>query len=276
MATRCIIGVGGALSKEYPFRRAHIGRAFVEHVAAAHDFTPWRPVSSALADIAEIRGGGIVLCRLWSSEESSSSSSAGAGVSMPSATPAGLAALQCLRYIGAQSVQGIFLAHGELRRPCGQFGVGDGLLWKTAPWARHVAEALIGFDDKKGGRVQRLQIGVGSPSVTALLADSPFSSSVVRWGEEPMSPREAATITETVFPAAYEWLMKQWFGPQVVTPGVIYRRWLPQDVRKGEPGKPNELKAKARGSAKASSLPKRRSPNAIAHLNSTPPLWVIR
>ena len=60
---RCIVGLGGPRSADYPFRRVHIGRAFVEHVAVAHDYPVWRPLSSALADVCELDG--VVLCRLW-------------------------------------------------------------------------------------------------------------------------------------------------------------------------------------------------------------------
>ena len=44
--------------------QAHVGRAFVEYVATAQHFGPWRPNSVALADFAE-HGSGVVLCRLW-------------------------------------------------------------------------------------------------------------------------------------------------------------------------------------------------------------------
>ncbi|CAK0857888.1 unnamed protein product [Prorocentrum cordatum] len=100
---RAVLGVGGLRSAEYPLIRAHVGRAFVEHVAETHSFSPWRPVSGALADVCE-HGSGIVLCRLWPQRGGQGGESGD-----------GAAARQCLRYLGVQSGRHVALAHPEMR-----------------------------------------------------------------------------------------------------------------------------------------------------------------
>ncbi|CAK0857887.1 unnamed protein product, partial [Prorocentrum cordatum] len=99
---RAVLGVGGLRSAEYPLIRAHVGRAFVEHVAETHSFSPWRPVSGALADVCE-HGSGIVLCRLWPQRGGQGGESGD-----------GAAARQCLRYLGVQSGRHVALAHPEM------------------------------------------------------------------------------------------------------------------------------------------------------------------
>jgi len=90
--------------------------------------------------------------------------------------------MQCLSYIGMKYYQGVYLAQGELRRPCGQFGVRDSPMWTTAPWACDAAEAVIGQDAYEGCRVQGLQTGVGTHSGTSLLSGVASLPSVVCWG----------------------------------------------------------------------------------------------
>ena len=102
MTHRCIIGLGGSLSADFPLFRAHVGRAFVEHVAEAHGFGPWRPTSAALADFAE-HGSGIVLCRLWHDSASGASS-------------APMAAKQCLKYVGVRSSDHFVIAQRRITK----------------------------------------------------------------------------------------------------------------------------------------------------------------
>mmetsp|Transcript_21548 Transcript_21548/g.59780 ORF Transcript_21548/g.59780 Transcript_21548/m.59780 type:complete len:101 (+) Transcript_21548:204-506(+) len=54
-----------------------------------------------------------------------------------------------------------------------------------------------------------------------------------QFGEAQLPAREAAELVSSVFPAAYEWLVKRWFGPGAITEGVIHWRVLPQDTRRG-------------------------------------------
>lgn len=207
MQGRCIIGVGGPRSAEYPFLRAHVGRAFVEHVADTHGYRRWQPVSSALADISE-HSSGLVLCRLWPV--------GGQGGRFADAA----AVRQCLRYLGVQSSKRAIIAHGEMRRPCGQFKVVEGLA-HTPFWASGVAGSLV--PAQLSSKIWSLEIGVGPERKRE---GKSFS-------EASMSPKEAAAVVQGVFPAAYEWLLKQWFGPLAVTEGAVFRKRLPQDTRRG-------------------------------------------
>eukprot|EP00933_Yihiella_yeosuensis_P048454 TRINITY_DN4465_c0_g1_i1.p1 TRINITY_DN4465_c0_g1~~TRINITY_DN4465_c0_g1_i1.p1 ORF type:complete len:248 (+),score=32.78 TRINITY_DN4465_c0_g1_i1:40-744(+) len=226
---RCVIGLG-VRSTEYPFRRAHIGRAFVEHAAEAHDFSRWRPVSSALADICE-HGSGIVLCRLWPHAFSNR-------------REGGIAAQQCLRYLGIRSPSHVVVAHAEPRRPCGQFGIAEGA-WRAPIWAGDIVEAISppplqsrnsskASSKSPSAKVQgselplRLQLGIGSPGHNST------APGLEQFGESQMSSREAAAVLQTAFPASYEWLLKRWMGPSAITEGAVYRRRLQQDIRKDE------------------------------------------
>ncbi|CAE8606161.1 unnamed protein product, partial [Polarella glacialis] len=139
---RCVIGIGGPRSADFPFRRAHVGRAFVEHVAEAHSFTRWRPASGALADICE-HGSGIVLCRLWPDAAGDSASG-------------GAAARQCLRYLGVRSAGHVIVAHAEPKKLCGQFGVVEGA-WRAPIWASGVVEALTPPSVSRASEASRSQ-----------------------------------------------------------------------------------------------------------------------
>ncbi|CAL1129146.1 unnamed protein product [Cladocopium goreaui] len=213
---RCVIGLGGAMSSDFPFLRAHVGRAFVEYVATAQHFGPWRPNSVALADFAE-HGSGVVLCRLW-----------------PDATKetiqAQVAAKQSLKYLGIRSPKHFVLAHAETRKKCGRFMVEEGP--KFAPtWAKPVLEAVA--PEWRPGRKDieqplRIVFGVGSPSRSNL------QPRMEQFGDARMTAREANAIVQSAFPAAYEWLLKRWFGPTAVTEGAVLRRHLEQDKRRPE------------------------------------------
>lgn len=209
---RCILGLGSARSLDYPFRRAHVGRAFVEHIADTHGFGPWRPVSGALSDVSE-HASGLVLCRLWP-ESSNEKNSANA-------------ARQCVRYLGVRSAAHVAVAHAEPRRPCGNFSVVEGHDL-TPIWATAVVEALSTGNARSKGQVLRLLLGVGAPGRRQENAPN-----MDRFGEMAMSPREAAAVLDAAFPSAYEWLVKRWLGPMAVTEGHVYRKRLPQDTRRG-------------------------------------------
>ena len=213
---RCIIGLGGPLSAEFPFLRAHVGRAFVEHLAEAHSFGHWRPTSAALADFAE-HGSGIILCRLWHDSASGTSF-------------APMAAKQCLKYIGIRSPEHFVIAHAESRKSCGKFAVTEGAR-KAPTWAKPVLESLCPQfrpGQKSVEQPLRIEFGVGAPSRSNLMPQ------MDRFHESRMTAREANAILQSAFPAAFEWLLKRWFGPDAVTPGAVMRRRLPQDVRQKE------------------------------------------
>ena len=213
---RCIIGLGGPLSAEFPFFRAHVGRAFVEHVAESQNFGRWRPTSAALADFAE-HGSGIILCRLWHD------SAAGASF-------APLAARQCLKYVGVRSSEHYVIAHAESRKSCGKFAVTEGTR-KAPAWAKPVIESLCPQyrpGQKSVEQPLRIEFGVGAPSRTNLMPH------MDRFHESKMTAREANSILQSAFPAAYEWLLKRWFGADAVTAGAVMRRRLPQDIRRKE------------------------------------------
>lgn len=199
---RCIVGLGGPRSADYPFRRVHIGRAFVEHVAVAHDYPVWRPLSSALADVCELDG--VVLCRLWPIGGEGSVGSVSAFH-------------RCLRYFDVRRMQHVVVAHAEFRRPCGQFGVEDGL--NASPeWFRETVGSLS-LDGSRGD-IKRLQIGVGAQN---RINNGNFQ-------ESPMSGKEAAAMTDSVFPSCYEWIRKAWFGPATISRGAVFKKVLAQDV----------------------------------------------
>lgn len=208
---RCIIGIGGPRSVEYPFLRAHIGRSFVEHVADTQDFRSWRSVSSALADISE-HSSGIVLCRLWPV--------GGHGGTVAESN----AVRQCLQYLGVQSAKCIVIAHGVNRKSCGQFNVTEGLA-RSPLWASGVPRTFL--PAHLSSKILSLEIGVGSTR------RNEWSPGLKQFNETSMTPKEAAAILQGVFPAAYEWLSKRWFGPFAITEGSAYRRRLPQDTRRG-------------------------------------------
>eukprot|EP00434_Breviolum_minutum_P008998 symbB.v1.2.007924.t1/scaffold495.1/size259991/8 len=213
---RCIMGLGGALSSEFPFLRVHVGRSFVEHVADTQSFGPWRPNSVALADFAE-HGSGVVLCRLWPDPTKDT-------------LQAQLAAKQSLKYLGIRSPQHFVLAHAETRKKCGRFAVEEGP--KFAPsWAKPVIEAVA--PEWRPGRKDieqplRLIFGVGSPSRSNLQPRMDL------FGDSRMTAREANALLQSAFPAAYEWLLKRWFGPDTVTEGAVLRRRFEQDKRRRE------------------------------------------
>mmetsp|Transcript_4713 Transcript_4713/g.10186 ORF Transcript_4713/g.10186 Transcript_4713/m.10186 type:complete len:230 (-) Transcript_4713:49-738(-) len=216
MTHRCIIGLGGSLSADFPLFRAHVGRAFVEHVAEAHGFGPWRPTSAALADFAE-HGSGIVLCRLWHDSASGASS-------------APMAAKQCLKYVGVRSSDHFVIAHAESRRSCGKFAVTEGIR-KAPAWAKPVLDAVCPQfrpGQKSVEQPLRIEFGVGAPSRTNLMPH------MDRFSESRMTAREANAILQSAFPAAFEWLLKRWFGPDAVTAGAVMRRRFPQDIRRKE------------------------------------------
>ena len=201
---RCVLGIGGARSLDFPFRRADVGRAFVEHVADTQGYTTWRPVTAALADICE-HPSGIVLCRLW-----------------PTATGSmdGVAARRCLHYVDVRSLEHVMAAHGDHRRPCGQFGVAEGA--EGSPiWAAAGLHELSRMSSSPKLPL-RLQIGVGLSGRWPKNAGS--------FGKSSMSSKEASAVLEAVFPAAYEWLQKRWLGAGTVTSGSAYRKTLPQDT----------------------------------------------
>jgi hypothetical protein len=199
---RCIVGLGGPRSADYPFRRVHIGRAFVEHVAVAHDFPVWRPLSSALSDVCE--QDGVVLCRLWPIGGEGSVGSVSA-------------LHHCLRHFGVRRLQDVVVVHAEFRRLCGRFGVECDL--RSSPeWFREAAKSLS--LERSRGDIKLLQIGVGSQN---RISSESFQ-------ESPMSGKEAAAITDSVFPACYEWIRKSWFGPATISQGAVFRKVLAQDV----------------------------------------------
>lgn len=224
---RCILGLGNARSLDFPFRRAHIGRAFVDHVADVACSGRWRPVSGAYADLCE-HSSGIVLCRLWPAGGS------GAGSSEAEAA----VALQCIRYLGIRAPGHVAVAHAEIRRPAGQFGASEGDA-KVPMWSRGVVEALArsgaaatASDSSSGSRsktapsdILRLHFGVGAPG--------PRGPDPLTYGELPLSAREATAVLQSAFPAAFEWVLKRWLGPRAVTEGQVFRRRLPQDTRRG-------------------------------------------
>eukprot|EP00403_Amphidinium_massartii_P001091 CAMPEP_0178377082 /NCGR_PEP_ID=MMETSP0689_2-20121128/3735_1 /TAXON_ID=160604 /ORGANISM="Amphidinium massartii, Strain CS-259" /LENGTH=260 /DNA_ID=CAMNT_0019997125 /DNA_START=33 /DNA_END=812 /DNA_ORIENTATION=+ len=209
---RCIIGLGGPQSSSFPFLRAHVGRAFVEHIADVRGYPLWREISSASADICEHPQDGVILCRLWA---------------QANATSARMSVRRCLQYLDVKSSEHVAVAHPELRRPCGQFGVAEGAKGTpTLVGAREVLEAIGPMLEPKDKAI-RVQIGVGGTSSGIL------SPSLHSFGEEALNARDAGAILESVFPAAYEWLRKRWFGAVTVTEGMVYRQRMVQHNRKG-------------------------------------------
>ncbi|CAK9050600.1 unnamed protein product [Durusdinium trenchii] len=190
---RCVIGLGGPLSSQFPLVRAHVGRAFVEHVAETQSFGAWRSNSVALADFAE-HGSGVVLVRLWAD-------------CTKETVQASVAAKQALKYLGVRSPEHFVLAHAETRKACGRFLCGEGNHLAPA-WAKPIIDAVAPeFRPGRKAIEQPLRIIFG-----------------------------ANAVLQSAFPAAFEWLLKRWFGPDAVTDGAVLRRRLAQDVRRKELG----------------------------------------
>uniref|UniRef100_A0A7S4Q738 Uncharacterized protein n=1 Tax=Alexandrium monilatum TaxID=311494 RepID=A0A7S4Q738_9DINO len=208
---RCVLGLGGPRSADFPLRRAHVGRAFVEHVAKAHGFPAWRPASGALADLSE-HGSGLVLCRLWP-EGGLATGEAG-----------GQAARRCLLYLGIRSLAHVAIVHAEPRKLCGQFALVEGAEM-TPLWAKGVVDAFAG--SKALRQLLRLQIGVGSRG------RGNTAPTLEEFGEAQLHARDATTVVESVFPQAYETLQKRWFGPGAITEGKLQQRVLVKDLRRG-------------------------------------------
>lgn len=216
---RCVIGLGGPKSSSWPFLRRHVGRAFVEHVAEAQGFGPWRPVSVALADFAE-HGSGVVLCRLW-----------------PDCTEEELqaqqAARQALKYLGVRAPQHFVLAHAETRKACGRLLVQEGPQLAPA-WAKPVIRAVSpeyrpgvpnveqptrlvfgaarATDRRFKAFYASFSEGETQPMPRRHEVGGPSRSNLApqmdRFGDSKMSGREAMAILQSAFPAAYEWLLK--------------------------------------------------------------------
>ncbi|CAK9024800.1 unnamed protein product [Durusdinium trenchii] len=215
---RCVIGLGGPLSSQFPLVRAHVGRAFVEHVAETQSFGAWRSNSVALADFAE-HGSGVVLVRLWAD-------------CTKETVQASVAAKQALKYLGVRSPEHFVLAHAETRKACGRFLCGEGNHLAPA-WAKPIIDAVAPeFRPGRKAIEQPLRIifGVGAP------ARSNLAPSPAQFGDARMTAREANAVLQSAFPAAFEWLLKRWFGPDAVTDGAVLRRRLAQDVRRKELG----------------------------------------
>jgi len=81
-----------------------------------------------------------------------------------------------------------------------------------------------------GEKLLRLQIGVGTPPHRAVNAQS-----LEQFDDAQLSAAEAAEVLEAVFPAAYEWFQKRWFGGSIITDGAVFRKLLSQDLRQSRP-----------------------------------------
>eukprot|EP00927_Polykrikos_kofoidii_P035897 TRINITY_DN30395_c0_g1_i1.p1 TRINITY_DN30395_c0_g1~~TRINITY_DN30395_c0_g1_i1.p1 ORF type:complete len:301 (+),score=34.41 TRINITY_DN30395_c0_g1_i1:61-903(+) len=229
----CVFGLGGPRSADYPFRRAHLGRAFVEHIADVSDgFSAWRPVSGALADLCE-NSSGIIFCRLWAPVDGDAATTASA-------------AQRCVRYLGIQTPGNVAVAYGQPWRSPGQFAVTEGpSIHSEPPWAKGVAEAIAAAKqspvvDATSNRRHtrsansaplRLQIHAGWPQSRQIHGRG-LDAGLKQYADSRMSPEEAATVLEAVFPAAYEWLQKRWLGGSAITEGTVFKKVLPHELRR--------------------------------------------
>eukprot|EP00438_Fugacium_kawagutii_P032367 Skav234870 [mRNA] locus=scaffold840:329332:340695:- [translate_table: standard] len=203
---------------------AHVGRAFVEHVAESQSFGPWRPNSVALADFAE-HGSGVVLCRLWPDATKAPRRAKGnQGTRAHQGTApsswledVGSWLMWIQKYLGVRSPHHFVLAHAETRK-------------KWRPGRKDIEQPMRRWDStaESLGGWAGLIFGVGSPSRSNL------QPRMELFGDARMTAREANAIVQSAFPAAYEWLLKRWFGPTAVTDGAVLRRRLEKDKRRSE------------------------------------------